>query len=69
LADAMTAFKRHALNLTWIESFPAPKSKNEYMFFVELSGHRDDGTVRAAVEELSKTAHRLTILGSYCRAV
>lgn len=69
LADAMTVFKRHALNLTWIESFPAPASKNEYMFFVELAGHRDDPAVRNAVEELALTAQRLTTLGSYRRAV
>lgn len=69
LADAMTVFKRHALNLTWIESFPSPEVKNEYMFFVELTGHRDDPNVHQAVEELSATAQRLTILGSYGRAV
>ena len=69
LADAMTVFKQHTLNLTWIESFPAPESKNEYMFFVELTGHRDDPGVHQAVEELAKTSQRLTILGSYRRAV
>jgi chorismate mutase/prephenate dehydratase len=69
LADAMTVFKRHELNLTWIESFPAPDTKNEYMFFVELTGHREDPPVQRAIEELGQTAHRLTILGSYRRAV
>lgn len=69
LADAMTVFKQHALNLTWIESFPAPETQNEYMFFVELSGHRDDQAVRQAIETLTKTTQRITILGSYPRAL
>lgn len=68
LADAMTVFKKHSLNLTWIESFPAPESKNEYMFFVELTGHRENANVRAALEELAGTSQRLTVLGSYPRA-
>jgi chorismate mutase/prephenate dehydratase len=69
LADAMSVFKQNALNLTWIESFPLPESKNEYMFFVELSGHRDQPNVAKAISELGATAQRLTILGSYRRAV
>ena len=68
LANAMTIFKRKDLNLTWIESFPAPETKNEYMFFIELTGHRDTPAVQEATQELSKLAQRLTILGSYLRA-
>ncbi|MEE2935507.1 MAG: prephenate dehydratase [Planctomycetota bacterium] len=69
LADAMTIFKQSGLNLTWIESFPAPETKNEYLFFIELSGHRDDPPVQTAIDELTASAQRLDILGSYPRAV
>jgi chorismate mutase/prephenate dehydratase len=69
LADAMTIFKKCDLNLTWIESFPSPEASNEYLFFVELSGHRDDQSVAGAVSELAKESQRLTILGTYPRAV
>lgn len=68
LANAMTIFKQQNLNLTWIESFPAPETKNEYMFFIELTGHRDTENVQAALKELHHLAQRLTILGSYPRA-
>ena len=68
LANAMTIFKQQNLNLTWIESFPAPETKNEYMFFIELTGHRDTDDVQAAMNELRTLAQRLTILGSYPRA-
>jgi chorismate mutase/prephenate dehydratase len=69
LANAMLVFKEHELNLTWIESFPAPGTQNEYLFFVELTGHRDDDHVRQAVDSLATQTQRLTILGSYPRAV
>ncbi|MEM1070292.1 MAG: prephenate dehydratase [Planctomycetota bacterium] len=69
LADAMTVFKKHELNLTWIESFPAPEVKNEYLFFVELAGHRTDRKVSTAIDELTASAQRMAILGSYPRAV
>ncbi len=69
LADAMTIFKEFDLNLTWIESFPSPEAANEYLFFVELSGHRNDQPVAGAVKRLAKESQRLTILGSYPRAV
>lgn len=68
LADAMTIFKQCDLNLTWIESFPSPDAANEYLFFVELSGHRDDASVADAVAMLAKESQRLSILGSYPRA-
>ena len=65
LAKAMTVFSDAALNLTWIESFPSPESRSEYLFFVEFNGHRNESTVAAAIEELNTMTHRLEILGSY----
>lgn len=68
LADAMAIFKRRSLNLTWIESFPMPEQRSEYLFFVELSGHRDEPQVAAALKSLAKHTERQEVLGSYPRA-
>jgi chorismate mutase/prephenate dehydratase len=68
LADAMLVFKRGRLNLTWIESFPMPNSKNEYLFFVELEGHQTDSRVKKAIAALHRKAARLEVLGSYPRS-
>ena len=65
LAGAMMIFKDHGLNLTWIESFPMPEKPSEYLFFVELTGHREEKAVREAIACLEKIAQRLTVLGSY----
>ncbi|TWU42817.1 prephenate dehydratase [Novipirellula artificiosorum] len=69
LADVMTVFKANRLNLTWIESFPSPDTRAEYLFFVELTGHQDDPAVAAALQTLSQQAQRLEVLGSYPRAL
>jgi chorismate mutase/prephenate dehydratase len=69
LADAMIVFKRSRLNLTWIESFPMPGTKNEYLFFVEFEGHQAESRVKKALEGLRRRTARLEILGSYPRAL
>ena len=66
LADAMNIFKRNKLNLTWIESFPAPgASRGYYLFFVEMEGHQNDLRLRRAVASLARKTLRLEILGSF----
>ena len=65
LADAMTAFKKHKLNLTWIESFPKPNHPSEYLFFIELEGHRTDEAVTSALAALKRKTQRISVLGSF----
>lgn len=65
LASAMLTFQSAQINLTWIESFPLPNCPNEYLFFVELEGHRDHSDVADAIRRLREIAVRLDVLGSY----
>ncbi|MCC9602730.1 prephenate dehydratase [Stieleria sp. JC731] len=65
LAQAMTVFSEANLNLTWIESFPSPDSRNEYLFFVEFAGHRANADAQKAIEDLGTFTRRLEVLGSY----
>jgi chorismate mutase / prephenate dehydratase len=67
LADAMLVFKQAGVNLTWIESFPLPNRPNEYLFFVELEGHKDSPSVQAAIQNLQQHSVRLDLLGSYAK--
>lgn len=68
LADALQIFKKHKLNLTWIESFPFPAEPGRYFFFLELMGHESDPAVRKAIAELEPQTRRLVVLGAYPRA-
>ena len=68
LADAMAIFKRQQLNLTWIESFPIPRERGRYLFFLEFQGHPADAAVKKAIASLEKKSLRLVLLGSYAEA-
>ncbi len=68
LADSLTIFKKSGLNLTWIESFPMPGTKQEYLFFVEFEGHESEADAQAAIAKLRKSAVRLEVLGSYAKS-
>ncbi|HEY6563850.1 MAG TPA: prephenate dehydratase domain-containing protein, partial [Pirellulaceae bacterium] len=70
LADAMQIFKRHKLNLTWIESFPGriAGGRQEYLFFVEFEGHRCEVRPKRAIQALGRKTTRLNVLGSYAKA-
>lgn len=68
LADALMLFKKSGLNLTWIESFPLPGTKQEYLFFVEFEGHESEADAESAIAKLRKSAVRLDVLGSYAKS-
>ncbi len=65
LHDMLVPFKKDNINLTRIESRPTKRKAWEYVFFVDLLGHRDDEKVRRALRELEKQCSYLKILGSY----
>jgi len=58
-------FARHGVSMTRIESRPARTGLWEYLFFVDIVGHRDDPIVATALRELSGKAPFLKLLGSY----
>lgn len=58
-------FARHGVSMTRIESRPARTGLWEYLFFVDVLGHRDDAAVAAALAELALKAPFLKLLGSY----
>jgi chorismate mutase/prephenate dehydratase len=62
-------FARHGVSMTRFESRPARTGLWEYLFFVDLAGHRDDPPVAAALAELEKRAPFLKLLGSYPAAI
>ncbi len=68
LADATAIFKRHRVNLCWIESFPLSDAAGGYLFFIELEGHQRDTRVRRALEALRKKSVLMEILGSYAQS-
>jgi len=58
-------FAKHGVSMTRIESRPARTGLWEYLFYVDLAGHRDDAPLAAALAELAGKAPFLKLLGSY----
>ncbi|UJF24621.1 prephenate dehydratase [Suttonella sp. R2A3] len=60
---------RHGVNMTRIESRPSRKGMWEYVFFIDLEGHRDQPNLAALFEELRGEASLFKVLGSYPTSV
>jgi chorismate mutase / prephenate dehydratase len=65
----LAPFAKHGVSMSRFESRPARTAQWEYLFFVDLVGHRDDAPVKAALDELGKIAPFLKLLGSYPAAL
>ena len=61
----LAPFAKHGVSMSRFESRPARTGRWEYLFFVDLVGHRDDAKVKAALDELGGIAPFLKLLGSY----
>src|SRR5438309_567780 len=60
---------KHGVSMSRFESRPARTGLWEYLFFVDLEGHQEEGPVAAALSELRERAPFLKLLGSYPAAV
>ncbi|MEO8485599.1 MAG: prephenate dehydratase [Betaproteobacteria bacterium] len=56
---------KHGVSMTRFESRPARTGLWEYLFYIDVTGHRDDPPVAAALAELAQRAPFLKLLGSY----
>ena len=57
------------VSMTRLESRPARHTLWDYVFFVDIDGHRDEPKVAKALAELKQKAAYLKVLGSYPAAV
>jgi len=55
------------VSMTKIESRPSHLGKWEYVFFVDVEGHRDDAQLRDVLAKLDRDAALFRVLGSYPR--
>ncbi len=69
LMDMLACFAGNEVNMTRIESRPSGREMWEYVFFVDVDGHREDAGVARAIAELNDAAAMMRVLGSYPKAV
>lgn len=69
LFDLLNPLANHNVSMSRIESRPSQQANWEYLFFVDIDGHRDDERIATALEELKGQASLFKILGSFPKAV
>jgi chorismate mutase / prephenate dehydratase len=70
--DLLTPLKTHGVSMSKFESRPARGfggSRWEYVFFVDVEGHRQEARIARALDDLRGQVGFLKELGSYPRAV
>ncbi len=67
LVEVLRAFSERGINLTHIESRPTRRQLGTYVFLVDVQGHREDASLRAALEAVAQETLWLRVFGSYPR--
>ena len=65
LVDVLSELSSRGINLTSISSRPTKTVLGEYLFYVDLCGHRDDADVSAALVGVKRKASFFKWVGSY----
>ena len=68
LHQLLSPLAEYQINMTRIESRPSRRGIWEYVFFVDVQGHREDEPLAKALEALHRRASLFKILGSYPQA-
>ena len=69
LYKVLANFADFGVSMTRIESRPSRMGMGDYIFFVDVEGHRLDQHVADALKELEEHASMVKVIGSYPRAV
>jgi len=67
--EMLTPFAKRGVSMTKFESRPSRVAVWEYLFFVDIEGHRDDRQVAEALDEVGGIAGYIKVLGSDPAAV
>ena len=65
LYRVLDIFSLWDINMSKIESRPAKNQLGKYIFFVDISGHREDDDIRDALTMIKKKSSFFKFLGSY----
>src|SRR5919108_1151021 len=65
LVSALEELAREGINMTKLESRPSKEVLGQYIFLVDINGHRSDAHVAAALERLREKTGLFKVFGSY----
>ena len=65
LYDLLGEFASGNINLTKIESRPSKMGLGDYLFYIDMEGHRSDRNISVALNNIEKIVDWVKIIGSY----
>lgn len=65
LLDILSSFSQRDINMTRIISRPSTDKKWDYLFFIDIKGHKDDAVIKEALAEVQSKAAFYKLLGSF----
>lgn len=65
LLDILACFSERDINMTRIISRPSTDKKWDYLFFIDVLGHKDEPNMQAALQEVQSKAAFYKLLGSF----
>jgi len=68
LSKILHIFENNNINIVMIESRPSKNINWEYIFYVDIEGHKDEQNVKMALSGIAQQTQSLRILGSYPNA-
>jgi prephenate dehydratase len=69
LFGIMRVMAEREINLSKVESRPTREGLGQYYFLLDLEGHREDSSIRTALEEVARSTSMLKVFGSYPRFI
>ncbi len=68
LYEALLPFHDSGISMSRIESRPNRRKSWEYLFFIDILGHKDEPHVAAALDAFTSNVANIKVLGSYPRS-
>ena len=65
IVDLIQPFASRKVSLTKLESRPSKIGMWEYVFFIDVEGHRDNSKVKLCLKDIEKKSSFMKFLGSY----
>jgi chorismate mutase/prephenate dehydratase len=69
LFKLLRPFNELGIDMTRLETRPAPNARWSYVFFIDFKGHLQDAKVQQAIRDIEALATEVRVLGSYPMAV
>ncbi len=65
LGELITILSDAGVNMTKLASRPSPTGIWDYVFYIDVDGHKDDAPVAKAIKKMEEQASFVKVLGSY----